>query len=533
MKKLLIYIGCASALFAGCTKDFDAINTNPVATTADVLNPNFLLSQSQAEAVQSIAGYQGAYLFQNGWVQITASTSSGSANYHSNNDKYVESSNTLVYQASTWGSAYRAASIAYEMKLLTDGKPEYSNLNAVATITKVIALHNVTDIYGDIPYTEALKGKEDGTTLPKYDPQQTVYTTMLTDLETAITQLDPAKDKPSSDQFYKGDIAKWKKLGYSLMLKLAMRLTKADATLAKTWAEKAYAGGTFSSNADNAFFQASNAAGYGNSNANAMRVTDDLYQVRWSKTLIDWLKVKDDPRLSAIAEVPQAGLSGNTNLAPGDNTASAQKGLPNGFDLNGGATDVSNSPGYTGGTGTGGDFTKLGLYSRPRGFYRNQDGPMFVLTYAQTELLLAEASARGWNTGSAATHYANGVTAAITSLSTFGSDATISAGAAATYLAANPYDNSTLENSLKQINEQIWVLLGSHLQFVEAWTNWRRSGYPVLTPVNYIGNFSGGAIPRRQPYPGSEPSLNPENYASAVAGLNGGDVWTARVWWDK
>ncbi|HEY0610525.1 MAG TPA: SusD/RagB family nutrient-binding outer membrane lipoprotein, partial [Chitinophaga sp.] len=60
-----------------------------------------------------------------------------------------------------------------------------------------------------------------------------------------------------------------------------------------------------------------------------------------------------------------------------------------------------------------------------------------------------------------------------------------------------------------------------------------RSGYPVLTPVNYVGSFSGGIIPRRQPYPVTEPSLNPTHYAEAVGRLNGGDTWTSRVWWDK
>jgi hypothetical protein len=234
-----------------------------------------------------------------------------------------------------------------------------------------------------------------------------------------------------------------------------------------------------------------------------------------------------------IAEVPNAGLAANQSATAGNNVAAIQKGLPNGYDLNGGATDISNSPTYTGGTGAGADFTKLGLYSRPRQFYREQSGPLYVLTYAETELLLAEASVRGWSTGTASAHYANGVAAALQSLSPFGADATISVGVATAYAAANPLDVSSTASSLKQINEQIWATTGTQLNFVEAWTNWRRSGYPVLTPVNYTGNFTGGTIPRRQPYPGTEPTLNPTNYASAVSSLTGGDVWTAKVWWDQ
>jgi hypothetical protein len=533
MKKLLIYTGLASIMITGCTKNFDSINTNPTAATPANMDPNYFLSQIQWDFVDATAGYQGPILFQDGWVQIFASTSSGSANYHSNDDKYVASSNTLDYQGRTWNQEYHAASVAYEMKSLTDGKSQYTNLNAIASIMKVAALQKVTDIYGDIPYSQALQGKT-SVLQPSYDGQQAIYTSMLSELDAAIAKLDATKDKPSSDQFYNGDITKWKKFGYSLMLKMAMRLTKADATTAQKYAEKAAAGGTFASNADNAVVMADNSKGFGSSNANALRVTDDLYQVRWSKTLIDWLVARNDPRLSIIAEVPLPGLKQNQSMATGDNNALDQKGMPNGYDLNGGATDISKSPGYTGGSGSGDDFTPLGKYSRPTQIYRNQSGPLYVLTYAETELLLAEAAVRGWNVGgTAASHYANGVSGALQSLSAYGSGATIDPASANSYATANPLDISSTANSLKAINEQIWATTGVQLNFVEAWSNWRRSGYPVLTPVNYSGNFSGGTIPRRQPYPATEASTNPNGYKAAVSALSGGDVWTSKVWWDK
>ena len=97
----------------------------------------------------------------------------------------------------------------------------------------------------------------------------------------------------------------------------------------------------------------------------------------------------------------------------------------------------------------------------------------------------------------------------------------------------HPLDVSSTDNSLKQINTQYWVLTGTIFDFDEAWSNWRRSGYPVLTPVNYTGNFTGGTIPRRQSYPTSESSTNPNGYKTAVANLAGGDTYSGRVWWDK
>ena len=83
------------------------------------------------------------------------------------------------------------------------------------------------------------------------------------------------------------------------------------------------------------------------------------------------------------------------------------------------------------------------------------------------------------------------------------------------------------------INEQYWATSGSHLNFTDAWNNCKRPGYPALTLIVYSGNFSGGVIPRRQPYPTTEGTLNGTNYRTAVNALSGGDTWSAKVWWDK
>ena len=210
--------------------------------------------------------------------------------------------------------------------------------------------------------------------------------------------------------------------------------------------------------------------------------------------------------------------------------------MPNGYDQNGGATDISHAPGFPGATGTGTDVNVTGGYSRPTTkVYLDLNAPSFVLTYAQTEFLLAEAAARGWSAGgSAAVHYRNGLSAAIQTYGAINAAGAISSSVADAYATANPLDVSTLENSLKQINTQYWILAGTVFDFDEAWSNWRRSGYPVLTPVSYSGNFANGTIPRRQAYPTTEASTNPANYSAAVSSsLPGGDKYSERVWWDK
>ena len=156
------------------------------------------------------------------------------------------------------------------------------------------------------------------------------------------------------------------------------------------------------------------------------------------------------------------------------------------------------------------------------------------MTYAECEFLLSEAAVYGWNVGpSASEHYTNGLSAALQTYGTLNGTTPISAATADTYAAAHPLDISSTDNSLEQINDQIWITTGTLFNFEEAWINWRRSGYPDLTPVNYTGNFTNGQIPRRQIYPESEATNNPANYSAAVSGLSGGDDWTSRVWWDK
>lgn len=537
MKRLFIYSGLLGlTLLTACTKNFEEINTDPTQSSPANFDANYFLSSSQANYVNAITGYNGAILFQSGWAQIFASTTSGAANYYSNMDKYVPSGNTYDYASRGWNVNYRAASLANEIVRNLGSDPEKVNVVSAAIVMKVLALQYVTDLYGDIPYSEALKGA-DGLNLPVYDKQQAVYTAMLAELDAALTKFDVSKPKPTADLFaYAGDVSKWKKFGYSLMLRIAMRLTKVDEPTAKTYAEKAAAGGTMAGIADDAYIISDNANGYRNENARALITPADYYQVRWSKTLMDYLKSTTDPRVSAIAEVPQAGLAANQNVdLAGDRTYANQLGLPNGWDMNGGATDISHAPGYPGGTGSGGDFTPIGKYSRPRtDVYTDLDAPVFILTYAESELLLAEAAVRGWSVGAnAATHYSNGVSAALQSLGTMSPNAAISATVANNYAAANPLNQSSTNAALKMINEQYWATTGIFLNFVESWNNWRRSGYPALTAVNYVGNFSGGAIPRRQLYPTGEATSNGTNYQTGVGSLTGGDIWTSRVWWDK
>jgi len=531
MKKIFIYFAfSAVVLSTSCSKEHLAeTNTDPRAGTIADTDPNFLLTSGELGYANT--GYT-QLLYQSMAIQGLAST----LGYYGNGDKYVNTSGTIGYQARIWNEGYTALSkLDQAIKIANAQNPEkFKNVIQIAKINQIFLYQRISDAYGAIPFNEALMA-ENGNVSPKYDTQQAVYTALLTNLQTAITALDPDATV-TGDNYFAGNVVQWRKAGYSLMLRLAMRLTKVDAANAKTWAERAYTGGLMTSNTDNMVFKTDGGADdTRNASTGALLVTDDFQQVRWSQTFINFLKTTNDPRISAIAEISAPGGNNNKNSAlAGNNAAAIQVGMPNGYDLGEGTTNIARAPGYPG-TSAALNSTDteapLGNYSRPRVAVFIQAGaPVITLSYAETEYLLAEAAFRGWAVGgSAASHYANALAASLTGLAQINAAATIDAGTATAFAAAHPL---VAGQELKMINEQYWANENATFSFIESWSNWKRSGYPVLTPVVYPGNVTNGVIPRRMIYPQTERTANGTNYLAGVTTLQGGDFLTSRVWWD-
>lgn len=407
-------------------------------------------------------------------------------------DKYLDDP---LFAASLFDEVYAA-----EYKNLTDyllrtsEDPEATNYHAIGRIWKVISAHRITDIYGDVPYFDAGMGYITNNWFPAYDPQEEIYADMLKELDEAAKQLDAsAKGPGGNDLVYAGDVAKWKKLAYSMMLRLGMRMTKVDPSGAESWVKKAIAGGVMASNDDVARIY-HEIGGHRNPYSGGFNTRD---QVRLAHTFIDWMDSRNDPRLDIISHVE----SGDPH-----------KGLPNGYD----AVTIQS---YTGGP----DLT---TYSRVNPELLEWDAPSLYQTYAEVELMLAEAAIRGWHSGDAATHYENGVRAAIENWGLFNVTMPGSAEIDA-YIAANPF---VAADGLEMIGEQYWA--ATFLLSWEGYSNYRRTGFPSLTPINYPGNVTGGQIPRRLTYSGDEYSINPDNVSAAVA-RQGADNFMTRIWWDK
>ncbi|HMH24458.1 MAG TPA: SusD/RagB family nutrient-binding outer membrane lipoprotein [Puia sp.] len=390
-----------------------------------------------------------------------------------------------------------------------------ANQLAVARILRAYFFWHMTDRWGDIPYSEALKGK--GNFTPKYDAQKDIYTDLLKELKEAAAQIDDG-NPVTGDILYSGNMDNWRKLANSMRALMALRLSKIDPATGKQQFADAMTAGVFTANNQNAVYVHLADA----TNQNYWYYVVNVQGRPWywaSKTLVDYMKPLGDPRLKVFAD---------PTPATGD-----YAGVPYGLDGNAIGTISSQN------------VSLIGVH------VRTQNAPCYIVTYAQVLLAIAEADKLGWLAGGdadAALKYNAAIEASVrqwnrNSFKAY-NDALDAQVEKATYdkddqgditdlpaymaQAGIPYDPA---NALKQIGYQRWVHL--YMNGYEAWAEWRRTGYPVLTPAPNNNNIP---IPRRQAYPSTEPNINPANYKAAILaqpGLNGKDDLTGRVWWDK
>lgn len=542
MKKSIKYIFTALALLfiASSCDDFGDVNTDPESIEKEAMDYKFVFTNVQQYCYGTeYEAWRNGLIYISTMIQHTASTQS-----YWNGDKYTYSAG---YNSAYWDRMYpNAIRDAVDILENWKGKEEYLTEYNMTRVLKVLLMQRMTDMYGDITYTEAGLAYSQKNHYPAYDTQEFIYNDMLNELNEVGTYLNniPTTTKTANigpaDIMYQGDIAKWKKFTYSLMLRVAMRLSKVDPEKAEAWSKIAVAEGVFESNDDSAIIKHPGAVTSNNTCEPFGKIYchEDPDAYRMSESFVNLLKDTQDPRLIYLCTVvvdPSRKI-GSGDWQMGDTTAVAQIGMPNGYDQLDGATDITHAPNFPGhdySIDENGDriiirngITKYSVANRYT--YARIDAPTFIVTHAETQLLLAEAAAyRGWISGSAETYYNSGVTAAMKQFQQFGisgiSDAQIQK-----YLASNPFNNST---ALEQINTQYYI--NTFSDEYESFANWRRSGYPVLKPVNYIGNVTNGTIPRRFTYPTEEASINSDNYLKAVANLSDGDKMTSRVWWDK
>lgn len=360
-----------------------------------------------------------------------------------------------------------------------------SNQIAVARILKAYLFLQMTDRWGDIPYSKALQGA--AAFAPVYDKQQDIYTGLFKELKEANDQIKVGEAGVKGDVMLDGDMAAWKRFANTTRMIMALRLSKADAAKGKTEYASAVADGVITSNSQNINYK------FISGDPNNYNPWYNNYSVSFrndyaiSKTMTDYMQPKNDPRLKVYAE----GLSGG-----------AIKGLPYGRNA------AVNIP---------------AAYSRIGDAFRGAGSSLNIYSYAQVLFMKAEADKIAYTTGGeagAAANYNLAIEASITQNGGSTADAVAyRAQAGVPYVAATGY---------QQIMTEKWV--ANYLKGWEAWNDWRRTGFPVLTQAVDTQNPAG--IPVRQGYPTNEASLNGTNYTAAIAAM-GGDNLNVKVWWNK
>ena len=512
MKKIILSVLSLLLINMSCDQQkLEELNINPQALNE--IDMNFLLTSAQLGTASGGNRGDNRYIdwrtnigmFGHAIQQIAYATGPGIAP----GDKYTENAET---NAAPWDFLYNGVLQELEEIIIQTGPGGFQegarpNTLQAARILRAYNYMRLTDYFGNIPYSEALKGKSDGIFFPKYDTQQAIYTDIMKEVSEASKALNASVKGDGfagADLFYDGDISKWKKFGNSLLLRMAMRVSKVDNALATKYVTDAVSGGLMTSNADRAMIKtALGPSEWTNQNgiSRAFADGDGGQASPLSATLVNWLKAKSDPRLMILS-----GGVGGIDKVPAN-----QKGLPNGLDA--GTLQI-----FLGKTGA----NPMSEFSIINPKMLEDDEDYVFMNYSEVELLLAEAAEMGiGGVTDAAGHYNKGVKAAVQQYAHYDASMAVSDAVADAYVTANPYAG------LKSIGEQMWV--SKFLNWWDAWADWRRTGFPVLTPVNYQGNVTGGVIPRKLRIPNGELSSNAENFE---AGATLPNDYTTRVWWD-
>ncbi|MDP4261433.1 MAG: SusD/RagB family nutrient-binding outer membrane lipoprotein [Bacteroidota bacterium] len=512
MNKILNYsLLAVLLLFAvSCDKGLEGLNKNKTSPTS--VDPALLLNN----AVINTSFPVKSLVFDIGIVQQVISPNGGvlaGANFNQDSRD--------ITTPPIWSVYYQnVIKYTHDAIVQTKNVPARSNLYNMARIFQAYAFMVLTDEYGDIPYTEGGAGYSDQIFFPKYDAQQDIYPKIIQELTDAATALNASGTIESSDVLYAGNIAKWKKFAYSLMLRAGMRLGKADATKAQATVQAAFAGGVITDNADNAYMR--HDANYTQPIGGTLNGSEAA-NFYLTKPFVDQLKNTNDPRLPAIAIRYVGATSGNgQTVAAGSTNPAQQIGMPMGKD-NGTIVAAAAADGLA-------SFYDYSQVDRRR--MVKTAAPVFFVTAAQTNLLLAEARFKGWiAAGTAAQYFSDGIKAHMDQMATYDAGSAVAAAARDTYIAANPLTAGT---ELQQINTQYWI--ASFLNGPEAFANFRRSGYPALTPNPYgqpnNPDVPNGTFIRRLTYPTSELSVNTTNVNAAIT-RQGADKLSTRIWWDK
>ncbi|MEO9022142.1 MAG: SusD/RagB family nutrient-binding outer membrane lipoprotein [Ginsengibacter sp.] len=476
-KGLLFLQVIIALLISSCTKNLDELRKDPEAVAKAI--PASFLSNALYTATSTLVT-QG-HTINDQLMQVSVLKQNDNEIH-----RYIILPNNYT---SAWTPLYKPL-VNIEEMIKSARSTNDPNYESIGLTLKSWILSNITDIYGDVPFTEALRGVEAITT-PKFDPQKQIYDSIFVYLERANNGYVLNKPLGGEDLLFNAtssaaNMMKWKKFTNSLRLRLLMRVEKKGAEytnqikmilsdpskypMMQNVSDGAALYYTGITPFLNPFF------GY--------RDFDFNQKLQYSAFFIDYLKGVDDPRLPVIA----TKTSGGEYL-----------GVPTGYPTSQQSV-ISNTS-----------------YSTYQPDLKSNDKMGSILQYAEVEFLLSEAALKGYSSDDPKVHYDNGIKASMNywGITSIPSD-----------FLNNPeiaYDG-TLEQIMTQ---KYFALFGNGF---DQWFEYRRTGFPVMVPGPEMAN--DGMMPSRIPYPLIESIYNLDNYNQAVTQMGGDDI-NVKVWWQK
>lgn len=489
--KILTLIVAAALVMPSCQKDFQQINTDPNGTSN--AQPQQLLAPALVNTLT--INMLRSRNFNNELMQVTVDPGDSEGKVF----RYDIKRTWADYTWNGWYTQLMNFKDIYDIA----ARPEINNkaFMGIGQICQVWLFSLLTDTYGDIPYSQALKAR-DGNFSPAFDKQQDIYPDLFKRLEEANTLLTGAANVPSnSDPVFAGNASKWRKFGNSLYLRLLLRVSgKAEASAAAIAKIKQIVDTNASDypimadNSDAAVLRWTGVGALTSPFVGGVR-EQDWRALNIAEFFINNLNTWQDPRLVQL-RWPIATYMGSF------------VGVPSG---------------YTPGQGV---VSKSYFLSTTSSTTLMTDPLMGnIMNFSELQFILAEAAAKGWISGSAANYYKNGVLTGITFwIPTYTTPID-------TYMTAadiNWNESLSLDGKMEKIHLQKYYSM--FWTDFEQWFEYRRTGHPILPKGAGLRN--NGVMPARLTYPVYVQSANANNYATAVA-AQGPDEINTQVWWQR
>ncbi|MFA6335557.1 MAG: SusD/RagB family nutrient-binding outer membrane lipoprotein [Bacteroidales bacterium] len=514
--KLIIICGFVLGLLNSCTKDFKETNTNPNKTIVGMISATNMFEPILYNSANN--WIEDTWYYNDELIQFTAHTGGITRREHL---YYLEESRDWGGFWNFYANYGKNVDHMHELAVEENDK----SLEAISLTFKVLFFANMTDMFGSVPYEEAFSGRKVGGTLtPKFNTQKEVYEFLFQDLEAAndIYATNPTFLLPSMDGMYSGNMASWRKFNNSLYLRLLCRVSGRSEMNVGTKMTEILNNPTkypvFTSNADNATVKFSGSDPYINNFGTTTESDFTKSGRKLTRQLIKMTVVTDQNGNQSYVD-PRLPIIGKKNTVVADNPYNIWIGTKSG---------CTNAEMNTVDKGT--SWLNYKIFCR-------KDATSTYMDYAEIQFIYAEAALKGLISGgvsAAKSYYEAGVRASMEKWSDLGAfsetPTSITSAQVSTYLASPLGSWDLATNKEEFLGNQKYLAL--FWVGMEAYHEYRRTGYPVLT-IGEGATYNDNIHPTRFGYPPTTMSTNAVNANAALSDMGGANDMKTPVWWSK